>query len=295
MALASMTGFARASGQFGPFRWAWELKSVNGKSLDMRLRLPPLLDPLDPLLRGLISRRLSRGNIQAGLELARDAVPSQVRVNLPLLQQLAAELDRIAAGLGKPPPGVDALLGVRGMVEVIEPADDEEQLLALREQVAASFVEALDALAAMRAREGTALGLLLGDRLGQLAALVATARALPGRSAAAVHERLSAQLATLLAGRDGLDPGRLHQEAALLAVKADVQEELDRLDAHVASARAMLAEEAPVGRRLDFLCQELNREANTLCAKSGDVGLTTIGLGMKTLIEQFREQVQNVE
>ncbi len=288
MTVASMTGFARSQGHLGPWAFAWELKSVNAKGLDLRLRAPPHFDAVEIKARALLSSRLARGSVFANLTAKRAEEEGAVRVN-------RAALDRLLAHANLGPASLDGLLNVRGVIEVVEPEDDEAQRAELEKTVLAALESALDALLSSRREEGAALAAVLNDRLRRIAALAAEADALPARRPEAMRERLAQQIARLMENAEGFDPVRLHQEAVLLAVKADIREELDRLKAHVESAQKLLAEGGPVGRRLDFLSQELGRESNTLCAKSNDPGLTAIGLELKIEVEQLREQVQNLE
>jgi uncharacterized protein (TIGR00255 family) len=295
MALSSMTGFARSHGVCGPYSWTWEIKSVNGKGLDLRLRLPPGWDAIEPALRANASETLARGSIQAGLTVERTGATVAVRVNAAVLEALLLAARDVARRIETSPPTLDGLLGLKGVIEVGEAGENAEERRQAEAAVAAGFAEAVAALAGMRRHEGSALGRVLGARLNEIAALVERAELAPGRRPEAIRARLAEQVATLLAQSDRFDPDRLHQEAILIATKADVREELDRLVAHVAQVQQLIAQGGPIGRRLDFLAQELNREANTLCAKANDVELTNIGLALKAAVEQFREQVQNVE
>ncbi|GAB4065878.1 YicC family protein [Ancylobacter sonchi] len=296
MALASMTGFSRTQGLSGAWNWAWELKSVNGKGLDLRLRLPTGWDVLEAPLKVIAAKQLSRGNINANLTMTRGDSAVSVRVNEDVLRAVAATVSRIAREMEAPPVQLESLLGLKGVMEIAEAEDTPEELKATEAAVAAGFEAALDALIAMRASEGAALGVVLNERLDGIERLTAAAEANPARQPEAIRAKLAEQIATLTAGNGKtFDPDRLHQEALMLASKVDVREELDRLVAHVAAARAMLTEGGPVGRRLDFLAQEFNRETNTLCSKANDVSLTAIGLELKGIVEQFREQVQNIE
>lgn len=294
MALKSMTGFARAAGHCAPWRWAWEVKAVNAKGLDLRLRAPPGFDAIEAEARARISKRLARGACYATLTLQRDAVATQARINEDLLRTLVEALPRVPAG-GLRPASLDGLLGVRGVVEVTENVDDEAATAALAAACLAGLEAALDQLLDMRGAEGAALEAVLRLRVETIARLTQEAEDAPGRKAEAVRARLRQSIETLAGASPALDPARLHQEALLLAAKADVREELDRLKAHVAAARDLLASDQAVGRRLDFLAQEFSREANTLCAKSNDPALTRIGMDLRVEIEQFREQVQNIE
>ncbi|MFQ5957754.1 MAG: YicC/YloC family endoribonuclease [Alphaproteobacteria bacterium] len=295
MSVASMTGFARATGQDGPLTWTWEVKSVNGRGLDIRCRLPNGMDALDPAVRRAVSERFERGSIVLTLQTDRAVGEGRLRVNREALDQLTALLGELQGKVKTAPPALDGLLRVRGIVELADDDDTPE----LRERRQGSMIEtlgeALDALAAARREEGARIAAVLDEQLAEIAALAAKAAECAALQPEALRKRLEEQVAELLATTPPLPEERLAQEVALLLVKADVREEVDRLHAHVAAARDLIAEGGPVGRRLDFLCQEFNREANTLCSKAADVELTRIGLSLKAVIDQFREQVQNVE
>ena len=295
MALASMTGFARTQGSAGAWNWAWEIKSVNGKGLDLRLRLPTGWEGLEAGLKQIAGRMLGRGNVNANLSMTRTDAAVSVRVNEGVLRAIALSVRQVAADLDAPPVRLESLIGIKGVLEVTEAEDSEAERRAVERAVTAGFEAALADLAAMRAQEGAALGLVLNERLDSIAALTAQAEANPARQPEAIRARMAEQIRTLMDTGAGFDPDRLHQEALILASKVDVREELDRLVAHVAAARAMLGEGGAVGRKLDFLAQEFNRETNTLCSKANDVSLTAIGLELKGVVEQFREQVQNIE
>lgn len=295
MTLASMTGFARTSGVHGALRWAWELKSVNSKGLDIRLRLPPGRDALEPMLRAAISRVLSRGNVTVNLTVSREGAAPTVRINEDVLAAVIATARELAKRIEAQPPTLDGILGIKGVMEVVETEESEADRETANVALLKGFEAALTDLAAMRATEGKAIGKVLHDRIDEIEKFSKAAEASPSRSIDAIRARLSEQVKELIAASSTLDPERLHQEAALLAAKADVREELDRLNAHVSAARGLLKNGGSVGRKLDFLAQEFNREANTLCSKSNDVALTTIGLELKTAVDQLREQVQNIE
>ena len=295
MALSSMTGFARGHGVSGSYAWAWEIKSVNGKGLDVRLRLPPGWDAIEAPVRARAAERLARGSIQAILTVERGGVTPVVRINGAVLDAILATLRQLAPRIDAAPPSLDGLLSLKGVMEVADLEENEDERRGAEAAAIAGFAEAVAALSEMRQREGAALTRILKSRLEEIAALAHRAEEAPGRRVEAIRARLAEQVATLLAQSDRFDPDRLHQEAILLATKADVREELDRLAAHVAQALQLIDGGGAVGRRLDFLAQELNREANTLCAKANDVELTNIGLELKAAVEQFREQVQNVE
>ena len=288
-----MTGYARSSGQAGTANWSWELKTVNAKGLEVRLRLPPGFDALEAHVRARLSARLKRGTVHAGLALQRPRPEQAIRIDEAKLGALVAAVSSLALPPGIAPATLDGLLALPGIVEVTERGGEDSETL--EPALIAGLDEALDALCAMRAGEGEALDRVLADRLSGIARLIAEADAAPGRGPEAVRERLARRVADLSGAVPALDAVRLHQEAVLLAAKADVREEIDRLAMHRSAAAALLAEGGAAGRRLDFLAQELGREAATLCAKSNDADLTAIGLALRTEIEQFREQVQNLE
>jgi uncharacterized protein (TIGR00255 family) len=295
MALSSMTGFARCNGTSGAYAWAWELRSVNGKNLDLRLRLPPGWDAVEAPVRARAAEALSRGTIYGTLSARREGVAPLVRVNEPVLAAVLSTLREVARRVEAAPARLDGILALKGVIEVTDQEESEEDRRAAELTVVGGFGEALAALAGMRRQEGAALAGVLGTRLDEIGRLAARAEAAPGRRPEAIRSRLAEQVAVLVGVSDRFDADRLHQEAILIASKADVREELDRLAAHVEQGRNLLAQGGAVGRRLDFLAQELQREANTLCAKSNDVELTNIGLELKSVVEQFREQVQNLE
>ncbi|KQP73609.1 hypothetical protein ASF60_09195 [Methylobacterium sp. Leaf113] len=292
MILSSMTGFARAAGTTGPVQWAWEVRSVNGRGLDVRLRVPSGYDAVGEVARTALQKTLARGQCQLNLTLTRPDSAPRVRINEALLGQLAAAIARVPRPEGLAPASLDGLLGIRGVIESDEePGADTD---ALAHDLAAGVVQLVADLVEARRAEGRALRAVIEGQLSEMARLTAAAEACPARKPEAVKARLAATVATLLEA-GSLDPDRLHQEAVLIAAKADVREELDRLQAHLASAAELLAAGGAIGRKLDFLAQELGRESNTLCAKANDVTLSRIGLDLKAVVEQFREQVQNVE
>jgi uncharacterized protein (TIGR00255 family) len=295
MALSSMTGFARSHGVCGAYAWAWEIKSVNGKGLDLRLRLPSGFDAVEVPARARIAEVLARGSIQASLAVERSGAAPSVHINSAVLDAVLAALRQIKSRVDATPPSLDGLLAIKGVMEISDSEESEEEKREAEAAVTKGFSDAVAALAEMRRQEGSALKGVLTARLGEIAALADRADKLPARQPEAIRARLAEQVAALLEQSERFDADRLHQEAILLATKADVREELDRLAAHVAQARNLIEQGGPVGRRLDFLAQELNREANTLCAKANDVELTNIGLELKATVEQYREQVQNVE
>jgi uncharacterized protein (TIGR00255 family) len=295
MALSSMTGFARGQGVSGAYAWSWEVRSVNGKGLEIRLRWPPGWEAIDQPVRARSAAALMRGTVHASLTIERQGVQPIVKVNEDVLAAVLSTMHDLAGKVDAAAPRLDGILAIKGVVEVHDADEREEDRRAAEGAVVAGFERALADLGEMRRHEGDVLGKLLSTRLGEISALVARAEAAPGRKAEAVRKRLAEQVAELLENSSRFDPDRLHQEAIMLATRADVREELDRLTAHVAQAGKLIAAGGAIGRRLDFLAQELNRESNTLCAKSNDVELTNIGLELKNTVEQFREQVQNLE
>jgi uncharacterized protein (TIGR00255 family) len=295
MALSSMTGFARAHGTAGAYAWAWELKSVNAKGLDLRLRLPSGFDAVELPARTRAAEVLSRGTVYGTLTIDRQGAAPVVRVNEPVLNAVLATMKSLAGRVDADPPRLDGILTMKGVIEVQEEDEREEDKRAAEVAVIAGFGETITELAAMRLREGEALRQVLSQRVREIAAFAARAEALPGRKAEAIKARIAEQIATLLDASNRFDPDRLHQEAILIASKADIREELDRLASHVTQVERLLGEGGAVGRKLDFLAQEFNREVNTICSKSNDVELTNIGLELKSVVEQFREQVQNLE
>jgi uncharacterized protein (TIGR00255 family) len=295
MALSSMTGFARADGASGSYQWSWEIKSVNAKGLEVRLRLPTGWDAVEIPVRQKAGEALTRGTVYANLSVSRNGVAPVVRVNEPVLSAVLDTIGDVARRVDAAPPTLDGILALKGVIEVSEPEEREEDRRAAEVAVVDGFAAALAGLGEMRRHEGDALRRVLGARLDEIGALAARAEAVPGRRPEAIKARLAEQIALLLESSERFDADRLHQEAILMASKADVREELDRLAAHVAQARRLIDAGGPAGRRLDFLAQEFNRETNTLCAKSNDVELTNIGLELKSVVEQFREQVQNLE
>lgn len=294
MTVSSMTGFARASGASANGQWAWELRSVNGRGLEQRLRLPPGFDDVEVEARGRVAKAFARGNI-GGTLTVETVSAGGFRLNDAALAAVIDAAERVRERLPSATVSADGLLALRGVLEPIDATRSEADDRALRQAVLAGLDQALAALVSARKAEGKAVAAVIGAQLARLAELTAAAAATEGRRPEAIRARLAEQLRRILDATPPLDPERLHQEAALIASRADVQEEIDRLAAHVGQAHALLAEGGPVGRRLDFLAQEFGREANTLCSKSNDPELTRLGLELKATIEQFREQVQNLE
>lgn len=295
MALSSMTGFARSHGTSGPYAFEWELKSVNAKGFDFRVRLPPGWDEVETIARKRAAEVLSRGTVYANLTVKRANALSTVRVNEDVLNSILKIAAELAGKIDAVAPSVDGLMAIKGVIEVVEPDSDEEEDKAARLAVASAFEQALTALVEMRKREGGTLGQILSQRMDEIETLARRAEAAPGRKPEAIRARLAEQIAALLASSDRFDSERLNQEAIMIAAKADIREELDRIASHISQAREMIKKGGAVGRRLDFLAQEFNREVNTCCSKSNDLELTNTGLEMKNVVEQFREQVQNLE
>ena len=294
-AISSMTGFARQEGGNGGVSWVWEAKSLNGRNLDIRCRLPVGYEALDAVARSVVPRHCTRGNLQLTLTVDRSATPMTLKVNRDLLGQLVTLVSEIGTEVKAAPPRLDGLLAFRGVVEAV---DEKETLAQLEARVAAmegDLVRALAALTAMRRAEGRRLGAAIAGHLAQIESLVTAAANADAARPEALKARLRAQVGELLGAAPALPEDRLVQEVAVLVAKSDVREELDRLRAHISAARELIEGGGAVGRRLDFLGQELNREANTLCSKSWDVALTRIGLDLKSAIDQLREQIQNIE
>ena len=295
MPLSSMTGFARASGERNGLYWQWEIKSVNGKALDVRLRLPQGFEALETPVRAALAQGFRRGNLQVSLSISGEIARETVRLNQDVLERLLAAGESLRERIGGEPLRADVLLSIKGVVEVASVPEDEAEAERRNAAMLVSFREAMAALGAARNAEGERLEAILRQQLARIAELAAAARANPSRSVEVIRARLKEQVARLLDTGAALDPDRLHQEAVIAATRADIQEELDRLDSHVTAAAELLASGEAVGRKFDFLAQEFNREANTLCSKASDRSLTSIGLDLKTVIDQMREQVQNIE
>lgn len=290
-----MTGFARASGQWRNITWIWEIKSVNGRNLDLRCRLPSGFDALESQLRRKLSEYLSRGSVNISLVLRGQMRDSSIQINRDVLDQLVALAKAYSNTAGVEPARLDGLLNVQGVITIEETELAEEDLAAREAALMASLDAALADLKLSRDAEGKRLSQVLAERVSVIASLADQARACPAAQPDAIRQRYEIRVGEFAGNMAGVDPARLAQEAAILATKADVREELDRLDAHVRAATDLLGAKDAVGRKLDFLAQEFNREANTLCSKSSDAELTRIGLELKSTIDQFREQVQNIE
>jgi uncharacterized protein (TIGR00255 family) len=290
-----MTGFAREEGEHDAFAWRWEVRSVNNRGLDIRTRLPPGMEAFEVTVRDLVGKRFKRGSFSISLNMTRTPGLTGYRLNEALLDRVLDLAERIRARTGAPPATAEGLLHLRGVLEPEEVEDGDDGRAAREAAMAESFSRALAQVEASRAEEGGRLKAVLSGQVDEISGLAATARKLAATQPDAIRSRIAGQLKELLAGATALPEERLAQEIAVMIGKADVREEIDRLDAHVAQARDMMKSGGAVGRRLDFLSQEFNREANTLCSKSQDLELTRTGLALKATIEQFREQVQNIE
>jgi uncharacterized protein (TIGR00255 family) len=295
MAPSSMTGFARSQGASGPYTFEWELKSVNAKGFDLRFRLPPGWDEIEAAAKKRAGEWLSRGTVYANLNVKRANAASIVRINEDVLASIVKVAGELAGRIDAVAPSIDGLLGIKGVIEVVEPESNETEDKAAKAAAATAFEQALAELVRMRQREGETLGNILNQRMDEIERLAKKAEAAPGRKPEAIRARLAEQVAALLEASERFDSDRLNQEALMIATKADIREELDRIASHISQAREMIGKGGPVGRRLDFLAQEFNREVNTCCSKSNDLELTNTGLEMKNVVEQFREQVQNLE
>lgn len=295
MTIKSMTGFARADGAMGNLSWHWEVRSVNGRGLDIRLRVPPGFEALESRIRETLGKRVTRGSLTVNLSVKRAHGQAQIQLNEVALKQVLEALERLQQAASVGPPSADALLGVKGVLELVEPEEGEEEAAARAECMLINLNEALDGMIQARAEEGRRLQAVVLDQLITIERSVTTIARLPARTPEAIRQRLVEQVARLMETGATLDENRLYQEAALLATRADAEEELKRLTAHISAARELLQSREPAGRRLDFLAQEFNREANTLCSKSNDVDTTRAGLELKAVIDQMREQVQNIE
>ena len=293
MTISGMTGFGRTEGSSGAWSWAVEARSVNGRNLEVRFRGPPGFDGLERASRELAQARFQRGQVTVGVQAKSREGAGAIRINLEQLERyLAAGAPYVAGGQARP-ASLDGLLALKGVIEAEDAVDDAEARAELEAAMAAALGVALDGLLAARREEGASLMGVLSGFLDRIAELVAQAESQAGDQPAAIKERFARRMADLIG--EGADEARIVQEAAAMATRADVREELDRLKGHVASARQLLAGDGGVGRRLDFLTQEFMREANTLCSKSASGALTSTGLDLKAVIDQFREQVQNVE
>jgi uncharacterized protein (TIGR00255 family) len=294
--IASMTGFARSSGSVDGYSWNWEAKSVNGKGLDVRCRLPQGFEEVDVEARTATGKAFKRGNFNLILTVQETSRQSQYQINRALLDRLvetATELQADLTGFDK--PSLDGLFAVRGVIEPVTDGEDNTDKAARKKEVLGGLKEVLASLTQNRVEEGIRIGDVLFEQLNAIIDLCKRAEKIAALQPENIREKLNQQVAELLEAVPSLPEERLAQEAAVLMTKADIREELDRLQAHIEAAKDLMEEGGVIGRRLDFLCQEFNREANTLCSKAADVELSKIGLELKAVIEQYREQVQNIE
>lgn len=295
MTINSMTGFAAIGGEAAKFNWQWEFRTLNGRGLELRVRLAPGFETIEPMIRETLARYVRRGNCQITLQARRQGDTVELQINEAALARAIELLDRVRAQTEAQAPSADGILGLKGILEYTDIAETEEELQARRDLVLASLNQGLEALARERAREGAELDRILRALLADISRIKTQIDDLPARSPEAQMARLRKALDRLSDARAEFAPERLYQEAAMLATKADIREELDRIDAHVEAALGLLDSGEAIGRRLDFLTQEFNREANTICSKSTDIETTRLGLDLKAAIDQMREQVQNVE
>lgn len=293
--LKSMTGFARCDGARGPISWHWEVRAVNGRSLDVRLRLPAGFEALETRIRDACKAAFARGNVQVTLTVQRELGATHIRLNEEAFRQVAAAVARAHQLVEAAPPRLDGLLAIRGVLEAAEAEPDEAERAALSEAMMKDLEQALARMSDIRAAEGGRLGTAITGHIDEIERLVDIISTSPSRTPEAARIRLREQIRRLLDEAPRLDEQRLYQEAVLLAAKADVHEELDRLRAHIAAARDLMRSSEPVGRQFEFLAQEFNREANTICSKSNDIEISQAGLAMKGVVDKLREQVQNIE
>lgn len=295
MTLQSMTGFAHMEGTEGSLQWTWELRSVNGRGLDIRIRIPAGFERIEPDVRKVFSDRFTRGNIQATLTIARDDKTIAASVNQDVLDAVIKAAGHLRKQTDAEPPRIDGLLNIRGVLEFNDPKPDEKTLKQEQSAILDGLGKTVEALADMRTAEGKKIGEFVGAQIDGIESLARKADADPSTEPENIAARLATQVKMLLDSGVELDEDRLHVEAAILASKADIREEIDRLLVHVEACRTLLADGGAVGRRLDFLAQEFNRESNTICSKSNAASITAVGLDLKVLIDQFREQIQNLE
>lgn len=293
--MKSMTGFGRAEGASGAASWYFEIRSVNGRGLDLRLRMPSGNDALEPRIRDAVQKRIARGNVSVNLQFDKTAAAPEIKLNEAALAQVTAAAERVRQITGGLPAATEGLLALRGVLEVVEITETEAEQAARIQAMMATFESALDQFVENRTVEGGRLAVILAAEIAEIETLVGRVTVSPARKPEAIAARLNEQVQRLLGTSGSLEPDRLHQEAVLIATRADVEEELQRLAVHIAAARDLIADEVPVGRKFDFLTQEFNREANTLCSKANDPEISRCGLAMKVLIDQMREQVANIE
>ena len=295
MTVNSMTGFARSQGTLGDFTWHWELRSVNGRGLDVRLRLPPGFEAIEQPARKTLSSTFARGNISANLTARRTVNDVEIQLNEHVLQQVLAAVEKIRALTNAPAPTAEGLINTKGVLDILDKTESTESQNKKQAELLQGLNQAIADLQAMRGSEGQQLHNIIQKQLEEIQRSATLIKQSAANQPDKVAGRLKQQLEMLLGNETTVQPERLHQEIAILLTKADVSEELDRIDAHIVAAQELLEQSSPVGRKLDFLTQEFNREANTICSKSNDIEITKAGLAMKAAIDQMREQVQNVE
>ncbi|MBL4893754.1 MAG: YicC family protein [Emcibacter sp.] len=295
MTLSSMTGFARTSGSWENYHWTWEIKSVNGRSLDVRCRTPLGLDGIEQMARKATKDNIARGSVNINLQMNRESDGTSFKINQEMLDVLVEVATETAMKNHLPQPSLDALMGIRDVIQYVEAEDDEANLKARDAALKTSFEETLSAFKVSRDGEGAAMQNVLSALLDEIEQLVKQADSLAAELPEMIRKRYMDKVNALLDDKSGIDPERIAQEVVLLATKADIKEEIDRLYAHIDAGRKHLKAEGQIGRKLDFLTQEFNREANTLCSKASDIRLTEVGLSLKTSIDQFKEQIQNIE
>ena len=295
MALQSMTGFSRSEGLHDTGKWVWELRSVNNKGLDVRLRLPYGFEAIEVDCKKAVVSAFSRGSIQVSLQFSKEGSENLPTINPAALEAVLNAAAQLQEKIGAAPPTVDGILSIKGILEITEVDLSEEEIASRNLEVLSGLKVAISELTIARESEGKAIVAVMNDQVSKISALVTTIEADPSRTPEAIRTRLQRQLAPLLEEGNELDPQRLHQEAAYLATKADLREELDRLIAHVVAGQKLLSSNGSAGRKLDFLAQEFNRECNTICSKSNAPSVTGLGLEMKIIVDQLREQTQNLE
>jgi len=295
MALNSMTGFGRSGGEAGALSWAWEVRSVNGRGLDLRIRLPSQYDGLDQKVRKAIQAHLKRGSVTVSLNVTRQSGTTEVQINENVLRDVLKAAEVVNAATDAAPPRVDGLLALKGVLDVVEHTEGEDEVKEIEASMFANFESALEEMVTSRQSEGAHLAEIVLAKISDIEALTHQIESSPSRAPEAIQNRLKEQVTRLMDTNSGLDETRLHQEAVLVATRVDVEEEVKRLSAHVAAAEALIESPDPIGRQLDFLAQEFNREANTICSKAGANDISQAGLALKTAIDQMREQVQNIE
>ncbi len=295
MTLKSMTGFSRCQGANSEAQWTLELRSVNGKNLDLRLRLPTAMEQLDTEFRKRLTTSLARGNVTINLNLKKEQTTTRTELNQEAFKDLLAAAKTASDISGLPMPDLGTLLNTRNILKDVDREEAEDKTEELYKSILQDFNQALSELIKARAEEGANLSTAISEKLSLIKQLTQKAETLEERQPEAIKQKIRQNIDLLKDQTIELDETRLHQEAIMIASKADIKEELDRLIAHVAQAEELIVKNEPVGRRLDFLCQEFNREANTICSKANAKELTYIGLELKTVIDQLREQVQNIE